>query len=63
MKNLNPNKDIANRKISEILSRFNRKIKRSKIIYRKQKNCQNYQRVFKINCPIDKLEKILKILL
>jgi len=60
MKNLDQNKEIANRKVSEILSRFDRKIKDPRS-FSENKNVVTIIRDFlKINCSIDKLEKTLK---
>ena len=60
MKNLDQNTEIANRKVSEILSRFDRKIKDPRS-FSENKNVVTIIRGFlKINCSIDKLEKTLK---
>ena len=60
MKSLDQNKEIANRKVSEILSRFDRKIKDPRP-FSENKNVVTIIRDFlKINCSIDKLEKTLK---
>ena len=60
MKNFDQNKDIANRKISEILSRFDRKIKDPRLFIENKKVVKIIREFLKINCPINQLEKILK---
>jgi len=60
MKNLDQSKEIANRKISEILSRFNRKIKDPRSFGENKKIVKIVREFLKINCSIDKLEKTLK---
>ena len=60
MKNLEQSKEIANRKISEILSRFDRKIKDPRSFGENKKIVKIIREFLKINCPIDKLEKTLK---
>jgi len=60
MKNLNQSKEIANRKISEILSRFDRKIKDPRSFGENKKIVKIVREFLKINCSIDKLEKTLK---
>ena len=42
MGKLNQNKEIANRKVSEILSRFDRKVKDPRSFTENTKNCENY---------------------
>ncbi len=59
MKNLDQNKEIANRKISEILSRFDRKIKDPRSFKENKKIVKIIREFLKINCSIDKLEKNL----
>ena len=61
MKNLDQNKEIAGRKISEILSRFDRKIKDPRSFAENKKIVKIIREFLKINCSIEKLEKILKI--
>ena len=61
MKNLDQNKEIAGRKISEILSRFDRKIKDPRSFAENKKIVKIIKEFLKINCSIEKLEKILKI--
>ena len=60
MKNLEQSKEIANRKISEILSRFDRKIKDPRSFEGNKKIVKIVREFLKINCSIDKLEKTLK---
>jgi ATP phosphoribosyltransferase regulatory subunit len=60
MKNLDQNKEVANRKVSEILSRFDRKIKDPRSFSENKKITKIIREFLKINCSIDKLEKTLK---
>ena len=60
MKNLEQSKEIANRKVSEILFRFNRKIKDPRSFGENKKIVKIIRDFLKISCPIDKLEKTLK---
>ncbi len=60
MKNLDQSKEIANRKISEILSRFDRKIKDPRLFAENKKIVKIIREFLKINCPISELEKTLK---
>ena len=60
MKNLDQSKEIASRKVSEILSRFDRKIKDPRLFKENKKIVKIIREYLKINCPIDKLEKTLK---
>ena len=60
MKNLDQNKEIAGRKVFEILSRFDRKIKDPRLFKENKKIVKIIREYLKINCPIDKLEKTLK---
>jgi len=60
MKNLDQSKEIANRKISEILSRFDRKIKDPRLFTENKKIVKIIREFLKINCSIGKLEKTLK---
>jgi len=60
MKNFDQSKEIANRKISEILSRFDRKIKDPRSFGENKKIVKIVREFLKINCSIDKLEKTLK---
>jgi len=60
MKNLDQNNKIANRKVSEILSRFDRKIKDPRSFGENKKIAKIIREFLKINCSIDKLEQTLK---
>ena len=60
MKNLDQSKEIANRKVSEILSRFDKKIKDPRSFRENKRIVKIIREFLKINCSIDKLEKILK---
>jgi ATP phosphoribosyltransferase regulatory subunit len=60
MKNLDQSKEIANRKVSEILSRFDRKIKDPRSFGENKKIVKIIREFLKINCSIDKLEKNLR---
>jgi len=60
MKNLDQNKEIANRKVSEILSRFDRKVKDPRSFSKNKKIVKIIREFLKINCSIDKIERILK---
>ena len=60
MKNLDQNSEIANRKISEILSRFDRKIKDPRSFSENKKIVKIIRDFLKINCSINKLEQTLK---
>jgi len=60
MKNFDQSKEIANRKVSEILSRFDRKIKDPRLFIENKKIVKIIREFLKINCPIDKLDKTLK---
>ncbi len=59
MKNLDQNNEIANRKVSEILSRFDRKIKDPRSFAENKKIAGIIREFLKINCEIDKIEKTL----
>jgi len=61
MQNLNQSTEIANRKVSEILSRFDRKIKDPRSFSENKKIVKIIREFLKINCSIDQLEKTLKI--
>jgi len=56
MKNLDQNNEIANRKISEILYRFDRKIKDPRSFLENKKIAKIIREFLKISCSIDKLE-------
>jgi ATP phosphoribosyltransferase regulatory subunit len=60
MMNLDQNNEIANRKVSEILSRFDRKIKDPRSFSENKKIAKIIREFLKINCSIDQLEKTLK---
>jgi len=60
MKNFDQNKEIANRKISEILSRFDRKIKDPRSFSENKKIVKIIREFLKIHCLIDKIERTLK---
>ena len=59
MKKLDQSKEIANRKVSEILSRFDRKIKDPRSFAENKKIAGIIREFLKINCEIDKIEKTL----
>ena len=59
MKNVDQNKEVANRKFSEIISRFDRKIKDPRSFKENKKTVKIIKDFLKINCPLDKLEKTL----
>ena len=59
MKNSDQDKEIANRKVSEILSRFDRKIKDPRSFRENKKIVKIIWEFLKINCSINKLEKTL----
>ena len=59
MKYLDQNNKIANRKVSEILSRFDRKIKDPRSFAENKKIVRIIREFLKINCEIDKIEKTL----
>jgi ATP phosphoribosyltransferase regulatory subunit len=60
MKNLDQNKEIANRRVSEILYRFDRKIKDPRSFSENKKIVKIIREFLKINCSIDKIEGVLK---
>ena len=60
MMKLDKNNEIANRKVSEILSRFDRKIKDPRLFSENKKIAKIIREFLKINCSIDQLEKTLK---
>ena len=59
MKNIDQNKEIANRKVSEIITRFDRKIKDPRSFKENKKTVKIIKDFLKINCPIENLEKTL----
>ena len=60
MKSLKQSNEIANRKVSEILSRFDRKMKDPRSFAENKKIVRIIRDFLKINCSIGKLEKTLK---
>ena len=60
MKKLDQNNEISNRKVSEILSRFDRKIKDPRSFSENKKIAKIIRDFLKISCSTDKLEKTLK---
>ena len=60
MKNLDQSKEIASRKVSEILSRFDRKIKDPRSFAENKKIVKIIREFLNINCPINQLDKTLK---
>ena len=60
MKNLDQNREIANRRVSEILSRFDRKMKDPRSFSENKEIVKIIREFLKINCSIDKIKKILK---
>jgi len=59
MKNIDQNKEIANRKVSEIISRFDRKIRDPRSFKENKKTVKIIKDFLKINCQLNKLEKTL----
>ncbi len=59
MKNIDQNKEVANRKVSEIVSRFERKIKDPRSFKENKKTVKIIKDYLNINCPLNKLEKTL----
>ena len=60
MKNLDQSKEIASRKVSEILYRFDRKIKDPRSFRENKKIVKIIREFLTINCQINKLDKTLK---
>jgi len=60
MKKLNQNEEIAGRKISEILSRFDKKIRDPRSFAEGKKTAKIIREFLKISCPIDQMDKSLK---
>ena len=52
MKNIDQNKEVANRKVSEIISRFDRKIKDPRSFKQNKKTVKIIKNFLKINCPL-----------
>lgn len=61
MKKLNQNHEIASRKISEILFRFDKKIRDPRSFSEGKKTAKIIREFLKITCPIDQMDKCLKI--
>ena len=61
MKNFDQNKEISNRKVSEILTRFDKKIKDPRSFRENKRIAKIIREFLKIHCPIKKLDKTLKI--
>ena len=59
MKKLNQNQEIAGRKISEILSRFDKKIRDPRSFAEGKKTAKIIREFLKISCPIDQMDKNL----
>ena len=60
MKKFDQNKEIASRKVSEILFRFDRKIKDPRSFAENKKIVKIIREFLNINCPINQLDKTLK---
>ena len=60
MKNIDQSKEIASRKVSEILSRFDRKVKDPRTFAENKKIVKIIREFLKINSPINRLDKTLK---
>jgi len=60
MRELDQNREIANRKVSEILYRFDRKIKDPRSFSENKKVAKIIRDFLKINCSIEELDKTLK---
>ena len=60
MKKLNQNEEVAGRKISEILSRFDKKIRDPRSFAEGKKTAKIIREFLKIHCPIDQMDKSLK---
>jgi ATP phosphoribosyltransferase regulatory subunit len=61
MRNFDQDKEIANRKVSEILTRFDKKIKDPRSFSENKRIVKIIRDFLKIHCPIEKLDKTLKI--
>lgn len=59
MKRLNQNQEIAGRKISEILFRFDKKIRDPRSFAEGKKTAKIIREFLKISCPIDQMDKNL----
>ena len=60
MKKLNQNQEIAGRKISEILSRFDKKIRNPRSFSEGKRTTNIIREFLKINCPIEQVDRCLK---
>ena len=60
MKKLDPNEEIAGRKISEILSRFDKKIRDPRSFVEGKKTAKIIRNFLKISCPIEQMDRYLK---
>jgi len=60
MKKLNQTGEIAGRRISEILSRFDKKIRDPRSFVEGTKTARVIREFLKISCPIDQMDKSLK---
>ena len=60
MKKLNQNQEIAGRKIYEILSRFDKKIRDPRSFAEGKKTAKIIKEFLKISCPIDQMDKYLE---
>ena len=56
---LNQNEEIAGRKISEILSRFDKKIRDPRSFAEGKKTAKIIKEFLKISCPLGQMEKYL----
>ena len=59
MKSIDQSKEVASRKVSEIISRFDRKIKDPRSFKENKKTVKIIKDFLKINCSLDKLDKTL----
>ena len=59
MKKLNQNQEIAGRKISEILSRFNKKIRDTRSFSEGKRTAKIIREFLKINCPVKQTDRYL----
>ena len=60
MKKLNQNQEIAGRKISEILSRFGKKVRDPRSFVEGKKTSKIIREFLEISCPIDQMDRYLK---
>ena len=59
MRNIDQNTEVASRKVSEIIHRFDRKIKDPRSFKENKKTVKIIKDFLKINCSLDKLDKTL----